>query len=307
MTYDARTFWDELLASRFDLTGVGHGGYGPHYNRFLYAAKRRSFVRALRKNGLSLEARSVLDVGCGTGFFTPLAIDQGCRSYTGLDIAPTVVRRMRAEHPKQRFELIDIGAPLTEELTALGRFDFVLCFDVIYHVVDPSRFAQAIENLWSFVAPGGHMLLVDSFWREDLFPGGSADPRPGYVPHVCFHGREHYRDLLFERSDFELVDLVPMYYLLNRPIVGARFPWTSERLNWHFRHRVFELRPLLVMMYLLDGVLVRWFRAHPNLKILIARKGTVPGAARDFRSDIDRVARANARTAEQAAKKGPGV
>jgi SAM-dependent methyltransferase len=272
--YDAEAFWQQTLRSRFDLTGVGHGGYGPRYNEFLYRAKVRAILCALERNQLSLLGKSVLDIGCGTGVFTALTGDLGCGRYVGADVAPVVIERLEATYPQHTFVQLDIGAPPEgqSDVDRLGRFDTVLCLDVMYHVVDPQRFSQALENVWSFLEPGGHLLLNDSFWRKDLIPGGTLEHRPGnVVPHVCFHRRLDYEKQLFLHDDFELLDMVPMYFLFNRPIVGAGFPWTNRRLSWHLRYRVFEAVPVLKGMLRLDGWLTR-VPSNPSLKLMVARK-----------------------------------
>jgi SAM-dependent methyltransferase len=266
--YDPERFWGGLLAERFDVTGTGHGGFGPRYNEYLYRAKARALRRAFERSRLSLAGASVLDVGCGTGFFRTVAKAQGCAAYTGLDITQVSVERLRARFPEDRFVQADIGAARLPPELETQRFGVVACLDVIYHVVDPDAFARAVDHLWSLVAPGGHLLLVDAFWRRNLMPA----IRPGDIPHVVFHRRADYDRLLLGRPELELRDLVPMYYLFNRPIVGDRFPWNRRRVSWHLRRRVLESRGVLSAMYALDGALTRVTRGSPSLAILVARK-----------------------------------
>lgn len=271
--YNAEKFWDTLLSSRFDLTGVGHGAYGSLYNQYLYRAKQRAFEKALKRCSLSIQGKSVLDIGCGIGFFTAIANQLHCQSYTGFDITPTVIERLQEAYPDNTFRQVDIGAELQSDLLTPGVFDFVFCIDVIYHLVDPERFEQALTNIWSFVKPGGVLLLVDSYWKEDLIPGGVIEEiRPDYVPHVCFHKYKDYQKHLFENHDCQVIDFIPMYYLFNRPIVGTSFPWRYERISWHLRYKLFEWRPMLKLMYFLDGIMVDRIRFNPSLKILVARK-----------------------------------
>lgn len=269
--YDAEEFWDRTLKSRPDLTGVGHGAYGPNYNRFLYRAKVRALMIALKRTDLSIEGRTILDVGCGFGFFTDILKRLGCNSYTGIDLAPIAIRRATESHPEYAFHTIDISDESCSKISALGTFDVVCCFDVIYHIVDPARFKRAVDNLWSCVSPGGWLLLSDSFWKRDLVPGGSLEPHPGSVPHVCFHRMAAYEETLFSFKDFQQVDVIPMYFLFNRPIIGTRFPWNRPRLSWHLRYRFHERGAVLKTMYVLDSILrlVPW---NPSLKLLVARK-----------------------------------
>jgi SAM-dependent methyltransferase len=272
---DAAAFWEQLLARSVDLEGVGHGGFGPRYNEFLYRAKARAFRAALARNSLSLAGASVADIGCGTGFFSALAKNEGCAQLVGIDISSTAVARLNEHFPEFEFLQADIAEPGADAREKLGRFDVVLCFDVIYHVVAPERFAAAVDALWGLVEENGHLLLVDAFSRRELIPGGTLEPTEHHVPHVRFRSRREYESTLFARRDFELVDLVPMYYLFNRPMVGNHFPWTSPRLSWHLRRRVLESRLILHAMYALDGMLAPRMPANSSLKVLVARKRAV--------------------------------
>jgi SAM-dependent methyltransferase len=265
--YDSASFWQTQLSSRFDLIGVGHAAYGSRYNEFLYRAKLRGFDRALATAGVSIAGASVLDVGCGIGVFAEHSLGLGCRSYTGVDITTVAVERLRRRYPELRFEVADIGRPLGPELGS-PRYDVVYCLDVLYHVVDQERFERAVENLWSLVAPGGHLVLVDALWKDDVVPR-AAGP---HVPHVRFHRRADYERMLIGRHDARVVAEQPLYVLFNRPIVGSRWPWTRERLSWHLRYRVFEWTPVLAAMYALDGVLTRVRRNGPDLKLVVIRK-----------------------------------
>jgi hypothetical protein len=115
------------------------------------------------------------------------------------------------------------------------------------------------------VAPGGHLLLVDAFDREDVVPGPTLD-----VPHVVFHKRRDYDRLLFSRA--RLVSMTPMYWLLNRPVRAARWPWTNRRLSWHIRRWVIESRLVLPVLYAVDAVVTRVRRSGADLKIAVVRK-----------------------------------
>jgi SAM-dependent methyltransferase len=267
-SYEPGEFWEGVLSSRGGLTGVGHGGYGPRYNRHLYAVKERAVRSALAKNGIDLRGKRVLDVGSGVGYFTNVARQLGRGSYTGFDITTTSGEHVRAIDPEATFETVDIAAPLPDDIKGLGRFDVVLMLDVAYHIVEPAKLEQALDNVWSFVEPGGHLLLVDTFGERELQPRVN----PGAVPHVVFHSLPDYDRLLLSKPDANLLGLVPMYFLFNRPIVGDRFPWNRDRLSWHLRYRLFESRPVLRAMSALERVLAPRAPRNPSLKIAVLEK-----------------------------------
>lgn len=265
--YDPCGFWDAIHRERDDLTGVGHGGYGRRYNQHLYAAKERALHRALDRNNLQVSGGRILDVGCGIGYFGAIAKRLGASSYTGIDIAPAARDRVMRVLPEAAVIIADISAKPTNELRSIGTFDNVWMFDVAYHITQSERHIQAIDNVWSLVATGGTLLLVDGFGKRDLVPAGQA------INHCVFHKWSVYDRALFSRSDARLIDLVPMYYLYNRPIIGDYFPWTTKRLNWHLRYRFFESRVVLTLMDVAEKVLVSRARRNASLKIAVVSKG----------------------------------
>ena len=205
MNYQPREFWDRRLSEQFDLRGTGETGLSLAYNQACYALRREVLERVLRENAVELRGRDVLDVGCGTGFFTAWYLAHGAH-VTGLDIAPTSVERLRARHPEARFVLADVGEQAPE-----GRFDVVNAFDVLYHITDDERWERAVRNLARAVKPGGLLLLTDTF----------SDPRR-LEAHNRMRPLTRYRAVL-EAEGLEPGSLHPTHVLLNRELGVFRF------------------------------------------------------------------------------------
>lgn len=195
MTYDPREFWDRRLSEHFDLRGTGETGLPLAYNEACYALRRSVLEGVLA--GSDLRGRSVLDVGCGSGFFTRFYLERGAR-VTGLDIAPTAVERLGARHPEARFVLGDVSEkPVAES------YDVVNAFDVLYHITDDAKWETAVRHLAAAVKPGGRLLLTDTF----------AD-RSG-ASHNKARSLARYRALL-EPAGIEIEAILPTHVLLNR-------------------------------------------------------------------------------------------
>lgn len=211
MSYLPKEFWDRRLSDQFDLRGTGETGLSLAYNRACYELRREVLVRALRQAGLDPHGKSVLDVGCGTGFFTAWYLAQGA-SVTGVDIAPTSVERLRERFPEARFLLADVS-----EVALEGTFDLVNAFDVLYHVVDDERWAAAVRRLGDAVAPGGALLVTDTFAAL----GAIAE-------HNRMRPLAEYRRLL-EPLGFTFGWTWPTHVLLNRELGCFRF---LNRATW---------------------------------------------------------------------------
>lgn len=208
MTYHPRDFWDRRLAEQFDLRGTGQPGLSEAYNRACYALRRVVLDRGLRQEGFDPRGHEVLDVGCGTGFFTAYYLTRGAR-VTGIDIAPTSIERLRARHPEARFELVDVS-----ETSLDRRYDLVNAFDVLYHITDDERWERAVSTLAGAVEPRGLLLLTDTF------PPLGA-PRPE-AEHNRMRPLESYRALL-EPVGFTVRSVRPTHVLLNRELGPFRF------------------------------------------------------------------------------------
>jgi 2-polyprenyl-3-methyl-5-hydroxy-6-metoxy-1,4-benzoquinol methylase len=215
-SYSPKSYWEDRLRRRFDLTGVGHIGFGPAYNRWLYASKRRCIEKYF--DGVDLHGKSVLDVGCGTGFFVRWYLEKGA-SVTGIDITETSVARLR-EQFEAEFFMQDISAC---DYVPRRKYDVVNMWDVVYHIVDDHSYERVAENLAASMASGGVLLMTDCFNCESDLQ--IAD----HVKYRC--AKTHTAALA--RAGFESVELHFLYNLMNRrisiPIVddwlGALYYW----------------------------------------------------------------------------------
>jgi SAM-dependent methyltransferase len=198
--FDAREYWERRLRLDESIRAVGHRSYSLEYNQWLYRRKEQCLARAL--SGVRVRHRRVLDVGCGTGFFTEWYQTRGAR-VTGVDITKVSVERLRKRFPDARFKVADVTDASFEQVGTT--YDIVNVFDVLYHVVDDRRFEQALHNLASCCIEGGLLLLTDRFASP-----GDAQP----APHVKTRHLARYQSIL-PGLGLHLVALLPLYAWLN--------------------------------------------------------------------------------------------
>jgi 2-polyprenyl-3-methyl-5-hydroxy-6-metoxy-1,4-benzoquinol methylase len=113
--------------------------------------------------------RRVLDAGCGTAYGSALLARAGALEVIGVDRASDVLDAARAELPAAvLLEAADVTTLPYED----GRFDLVVCFEVIEHLDDPG---QALDEFRRVLGPGG-LLAVSSPNR-----GACPDRNPHHV------------------------------------------------------------------------------------------------------------------------------
>lgn len=112
-------------------------------------------------------ARTVLDVGCGTGEHARHLAEEHGYEVSGLDAEPTFVEFARAKLPKSRFWVADMSS------FDLGvRFDAVLClFSAIGYLRELTKVQEALARFRDHLAPGG-VAVVEPWFTPELWSPG---------------------------------------------------------------------------------------------------------------------------------------
>ena len=115
-------------------------------NGFASLADLRAYLR---------DKRRILDAGCGNGRVTALLRELAPpeAKVVGVDLVAAEVARRNL----LSYENVDVHhGDLLADLSALGRFDFIYCQEVLHHTEDPSR---AFRNLCSLLESGGEIAI----------------------------------------------------------------------------------------------------------------------------------------------------
>jgi 2-polyprenyl-6-hydroxyphenyl methylase/3-demethylubiquinone-9 3-methyltransferase len=139
--------------------------FGKNWNRFLSLLddRRISAAEASLKNMLgveSLEGKSFLDIGSGSGLFSLVARRLGARvhsfDYDSQSVACTEELRRRYFPGDERW-VVERGSALDRQyLKSLGKFDVVYSWGVLHHT---GQMWQALENALLPVAQGGKLFI----------------------------------------------------------------------------------------------------------------------------------------------------
>jgi SAM-dependent methyltransferase len=123
----------------------------PYRSTFTYGRMKIEQLLDRELARFPLGARA-LDAGCGTGFNVGRLLDRG---FVVSGIEPSVAMRQRAVRDNPRAEIID------GDITAIpfdnGRFDVVVCIEVIRYLNDP---AVALAEMHRVLAPGGMAFIT---------------------------------------------------------------------------------------------------------------------------------------------------
>lgn len=109
---------------------------------------------------LPLAGKSILDAGCGVGRLSGFFLKKGC-TLTALDGRAENIEAFKARHPGVAAHVAKVDE---QPLTRFGRFDIVLCYGLLYHLMDPYR---ALRNLSQVC---GELLLLDTVVCDHRLP-----------------------------------------------------------------------------------------------------------------------------------------
>jgi ubiquinone/menaquinone biosynthesis C-methylase UbiE len=118
--------------------------------------------------------RRVLDAGCGTGYGSLLLAEAGALEVTGVDRAVDVLVSAREKMPATVvLEEGDVTALPYED----GRFDLIVCFEVIEHLENPS---DALDEFRRLLSPSGVLALSSP--NRAVYPPGNPHHVHEYTP-----------------------------------------------------------------------------------------------------------------------------
>jgi SAM-dependent methyltransferase len=128
----------------------------PGYVSYMQGLER-ALLRALSDTGVELGGASVLDVGCGSGYFLNRLREYGAERCEGFDLMENRIADARERYPALEWH---VGSA-TDLPFDDGTFDLVTQFTCLSSIVDDATRLSAAHEMRR-VAAGGWVLSVDT-------------------------------------------------------------------------------------------------------------------------------------------------
>ena len=214
---------EEPIKTEGDLIGIGHSE--KDYSNALIKLKpwRKGPLRfgstyietewrsdwkweRIKKQGIDLRAKFVLDIGAGNGYYLFRMLEAGASVALGVD--PTILfnyqfAAMQKVSSRNNAFLLPLRS---EHLPAFEIFDVVFCLGVLYHRRSP---IDQLKELRSFLKPRGilvleTLILPEKENREILIPKDTY----AKMSNVWFIPSEKALQVMLQRSGFSQIEAV---------------------------------------------------------------------------------------------------
>lgn len=137
---------EDLLATLYASSSFDYG----HEVESIQATYGRALGRLEEQ---APQRRSLLEIGCGNGFFLQQALKQGWREVHGVEPSADAVAKASPE-----LDGVIVEDVMRRELFAPESFDAVCLFQVLDHISKP---AELLRECLTVLRPGGHILALN--------------------------------------------------------------------------------------------------------------------------------------------------
>lgn len=226
--FNYKAYWNRRLNSKFSIEGVGYWGLGEIYNQFLYRSRIDLLEGVISRAFDSICDKKVLELGPGIGIFTEYFHSKGILAYDAIDIVEKSVSVLKGRFDQYNFKQGDICDSDAYD----GMYDLIFAADVLLHVTDEDKYANAIRNISRHLEERGVCILIDPV---------SVNDKKSQSPHVVIRSREHVEKTL-ENCGLELVEMLPVAYFMNYPfdseVIGSMGSYALALFN--LIHQIFS-------------------------------------------------------------------
>ncbi len=186
---------------------INYKAFYEHYHRRRLLPKRiitsknftyRHIVAVLNR---FCRGQKVLDFGSGVGTLSLYLANQG-KQVTGIEISQKAVRV--AQESAQKFSLTKNISFIRGDIFStplLGRFDFVICSEVLEHLKNDG---QALDKIFSLLKPGSRVLVSVPSQNAPLIKIGAIKNFDSWSGHLRRYSLESLTSLL-KQHHFQII------------------------------------------------------------------------------------------------------
>ena len=169
----------------------------------------------------SLDKKNVLDIGCGGGILSEELCKQGAK-VTGIDSSSKSISIAKQHAEQNNYDIKYINKSIFE-ITDLGIYDFIICFEMIEHINEPNDLIKKIKEL-SSKKSGLFLSTINRNLKSFMLAKIMAEYVLNYVP----KGTHQYAKFI---TPYELTKMLENNnYKLNN-ISGLNFNPLDESFN----------------------------------------------------------------------------
>jgi SAM-dependent methyltransferase len=153
------------MSTQYDAIGAAY-----NYMKLLPAAK---LERANLHSAVApyIKDANVLDLACGTGYYSRLLLDWGAKSVIGIDISQSMIDVAQSsitleEQGRLSFRVGDCSKPA--RVVERGLFDLVVGAWLLNYAPSGAEMADMFRNAALNLRPGGHFIGITPYPTDDL-------------------------------------------------------------------------------------------------------------------------------------------
>lgn len=176
--------------------------YDQYVNEELADSRSAKWVALVsRLAGCSLEGKTVLDLGCGPGFFPCALGAEGAKVY-GIDTSDNMLACARANAEKRGVNAVMLHMDAESLCFPEATFDLVVTRNVTWTLPNP---VAAYRECLKVLKPGGKLLVFDANWHHEFYSEAVAQKvreneaayyrKTGIHTAVCTNDKPYYDSL----------------------------------------------------------------------------------------------------------------
>lgn len=214
--------------------------------------------------GKSVKGKTVIDLGCGSGYGTWVLANNGAKMAIGIDYDPKVIQYAKKKYKLRNLKYQNVNSSI---LTKRDKFQIVTAFEVIEHIKDDFEFVRLIKEL---LAQNG-IAFISTPNKLISSPGMDTPPNP-------YHIRE-YTPTDFKKilsNDFSSVVLYGLK--VKNQKIKAEEDSVHSSLRWKIASAIVRVRIIRKLMNYFPRDLKRKVTGEHKLKFSREDFGLVQGS-----------------------------